>query len=184
MADADDWESKNFDEELPKPVVVVRTDKWEGEDEEEPLKDNWDDEEDESGSKPTPKPEASKKKKNRLAEAIAEKERKQQEKRRADMTPEELQADKLRQSKLQEEIEIQMVKSTFGSTDIDTADPMTKDDFDALRKKIILDLRRFEKRVPFEDFVEDFIQDLCLSLSSKHLKTVKTKIEALYFEKK
>jgi hypothetical protein len=60
---------------------------------------------------------------------------------------------------------------------------MTKDDFDALRKKIITDLRKFEKRAPFEDFVEDFIQDLCLSLPSKRLKTVKTKIEALYFEK-
>jgi translation initiation factor 3 subunit J len=31
--------------------------------------------------------------------------------------------------------------------------------------------------------LEDFIQDLCLSLSSKRLKKVKTTIEALYFEK-
>jgi len=31
--------------------------------------------------------------------------------------------------------------------------------------------------------MEDFIQDLCLSLPSKRLKQVKTKIEALYFEK-
>jgi len=46
-----------------------------------------------------------------------------------------------------------------------------------------LDIRRFEKRPPFEDFVEDFIQDLCLSLPSKRLKQVKTKLEALYFEK-
>jgi hypothetical protein len=63
------------------------------------------------------------------------------------------------------------------------ADPMTKDDFDALRKKIVTDLREFEKRAPFEDFVEDFVQDLCLSLSSKRLKKVKTTVEALYFEK-
>jgi hypothetical protein len=67
--------------------------------------------------------------------------------------------------------------------EVDTADPMTKDDFDALRKKIVTDLRRFEKRAPFEDFLEDFIQDLCLSLSSKKLKKVKTTVEALYFEK-
>lgn len=60
---------------------------------------------------------------------------------------------------------------------------MTKDDFDALRKKIIGDLRKFEKRVPFEDFLEDFIQDLCLSLPSKRLKKVKATVEALYFEK-
>jgi len=71
----------------------------------------------------------------------------------------------------------------LGAGEVDTADPITKDDFDALRKKIVTDLRRFEKRAPFEDFLEDFIQDLCLSLSSKRLKKVKTTVEALYFEK-
>jgi len=91
----DDWESKNFDEEeLPKaPLKPVRTDKWEGEDEEEPSKDNWDDD-DESKPAPAKATEAPKKKKNRLAEAIAEKERKQQEKNRANMTPEELAVEK------------------------------------------------------------------------------------------
>jgi len=184
MAD-DDWESKNFDEEeLPKaPVKPVRTDKWEGEDEEEPSKDNWDDDDESKPAAPAKATEAPKKKKNRLAEAIAEKERKQHEKNRANMTPEELAVEKIRQLKMQEEMELQMVKSTFGSMEVDTADPMTKDDFDALRKKIVMDLRRFEKRAPFEDFLEDFIQDLCLSLPSKRLKQVKTKLEALYFEK-
>lgn len=129
------------------------------------------------------------------------------------MTPEELAAEKIRQQKLQEEVELAMVKSTFGnyyyilkgdgnllkqqqtihslecyfccpgSNEVDVVDPMTKDDFDALRKKIIGDLRKFEKRVPFEDFLEDFIQDLCLSLPSKRLKKVKATVEALYFEK-
>lgn len=127
------------------------------------------------------------------------------EKLRASMTPEELAMEKLRQQKIQEEAEIQMVKSTFGkrlnhllseservviiyscplgSNEVDLVDPMTKDDFDALRKKIVGDLRKFEKRAPFEDFMEDFIQDLCLSLPSKRLKKVKTTVEALYFEK-
>lgn len=70
-----------------------------------------------------------------------------------------------------------------GAGEIDTADPVTKDDFDELRKKIVTELRRFEKRTPFEDFVEDFVQDLCLSLPSKKLKKVKTNVEALYHEK-
>jgi len=99
------------------------------------------------------------------------------------MTPEELAAEKLRQAKLQEESELLMVKQAFGQAEIDTADPMTKDDFDELRKKLVQDLRRFEKRAPFEDFVEDMVQDLCLSLPSKRLKKVKTCVEALYFEK-
>jgi hypothetical protein len=33
-------------------------------------------------------------------------------------------------------------------------DPMTKDDFDALRKKIVGDLRKFEKRAPFEGLLQ------------------------------
>jgi hypothetical protein len=99
------------------------------------------------------------------------------------MTPEELAAEKLRQLKLEEEAELLMVKQAFGPAEIDTADPMTKDDFDELRKKLIQDLRKFEKRAPFEDFVEDMVQDLLLSLPSKRLKKVKTCVEALYFEK-
>ncbi|OXA50859.1 eukaryotic translation initiation factor 3 subunit J [Folsomia candida] len=192
MAD-DDWESRNFEEEDLSKLKAVKppgkVDKWDGEDEEEPVKDNWDDDE-EAKSAAAPggaKSAAEAKKKKRLQDAIAEKERKAElqrlERARANMTPEELAAEKIRQQKLQEEVELAMVKSTFGSNEVDVVDPMTKDDFDALRKKIIGDLRKFEKRVPFEDFLEDFIQDLCLSLPSKRLKKVKATVEALYFEK-
>ncbi|ODM94525.1 Eukaryotic translation initiation factor 3 subunit J [Orchesella cincta] len=191
MADEDDWESKEFDIEPTKEAAPVkRSDKWDGEDEEEPVKDNWDDEEAEeastaSGTSGGTKVE--KKNKKRLIGKIAEKEKEQEEKRlqklRATMTPAELEAEKLKQLKLQEEAELQMVKQAFGAGEIDTADPITKDDFDELRKKIITELRKFEKRTPFEDFVEDFVQDLCLSLPAKRLKKVKTNVEALYHEK-
>jgi len=186
MAD-DDWESKNFEEEIaPKTAVPVKvSDKWDGEDEEEPIKDNWDDEDEEkavsSSSASAAKP------KIKLRNKIAEKERdeiqKLEKSRLASMTPEERAAEKLRQQKLMEEAELQMLKTDFGTSDVDMADPMTKDDFDALRKKIIADLRKFEKRAPFEDFLEDFIQDLCLSLSTKRLRKVSTTVQALYFEK-
>ena len=49
-----------------------------------------------------------------------------------------------------------------GSTEINLADPQTKDDFDELRKRLVADLTRFEKRALFGDFLEDLIQDLCL----------------------
>jgi len=185
MAD-DDWESKNFEEEIPPkaPGKVVKSDKWEGEDEEEATKDNWDDEDEDkpvSSSSSAAKP--SKKLKNKIAEKEQGEIQKLEKARLASMTPEERAAEKLRMQKLQEEAELQMLKTDFGTNDIDMADPMTKDDFDALRKKIITDLRRFEKRAPFEDFLEDFIQDLCLSLPAKRMKKVKTTVEALYFEK-
>jgi len=191
MADEDDWEKKDF--EVPEPVKEVpvkRSDKWDGEDEEDPIKDNWDDEEEDptsSQSATSSGPKVEKKNKKRLAGKIAEKEREQEDKRlqklRANMTPAELEAEKLKQLKLQEEAELQMVKQAFGAGEIDTADPVTKDDFDAIRKKVITELRKFEARAPFEDFVEDFVQDLCLSLPSKRLKKVKTNVEALFHEK-
>jgi len=191
MADEDDWEKKEFDVEPIKEVAPPkRSDKWDGEDEEEPVKDNWDDEEEEptSTTSATSGPKTEKKNKKRLFGKIAEKEREMEEKRlqklRANMTPAELEAEKLRQLKLQEEADLQLVKQAFGGAgEIDTANPMTKDDFDELRKKIIGELRKFEKRTPFEDFVEDFVQDLLLSLPSKRLKKVKTNVEALYHEK-
>lgn len=190
MADEEDWEHKEFEIEPTKEAPVKRSDKWDGEDEEEPVKDNWDDEEEQestaSGTS-TGGPKVEKKNKKRLIGKIAEKEKEQEEKRlqklRANMTPAELEAEKLKQLKLREEAELQMVKQAFGAGEIDTADPVTKDDFDELRKKIVAELRKFEQRVPFEDFVEDFVQDLCLSLPSKRLRKVKTNVEALYHEK-
>jgi translation initiation factor 3 subunit J len=193
MADEDDWEKKEFDIDSIEPVKdvpVKKSDKWDGEDEEVDIKDNWDDEDEDPASTQSATssgPKVEKKNKKRLAGKIAEKEREQEEKRlqklRANMTPAELEAEKLRQLKLQEESELQMVKQAFGAGEIDTADPITKDDFDELRKKVIAELRKFEKRTPFEDFVEDFVQDLCLSLPSKKLKKVKTNVEALFHEK-
>ncbi|CAL8089364.1 unnamed protein product [Orchesella dallaii] len=189
MADEEDWEHKEFEIEPTKEAPVKRSDKWDGEDEEEPVKDNWDDEEEEqsTASATSSAPKVEKKNKKRLIEKIAEKEKEQEEKRLqkklANMTPAELEAEKLKQLKLREEAELQMVKQAFGAGEIDTADPITKDDFDELRKKIITELRKFEKRVPFEDFVEDFVQDLCLSLPAKRLKKVKTNVEALFHEK-
>jgi len=173
MAD-DDWESKNFEEEIPPkvPTKVVKSDKWEGEDEEEATKDNWDDEDEDKPVSSSSAPKASNKKtlKNKIAEKERDQIQKLEKSRLASMTPEERAAEKLRQQKLMEEAELQMLKTDFGTNEIDMADPMTKDDFDALRKKIIADLRRFEKRAPFEDFLEDFIQDLCLSLPAKRMK--------------
>jgi len=56
-----------------------------------------------------------------------------------------------------------------GSSAINDLDPMTKDDFDALRKRIMNDLLPFEKRPPYQDFVEDLIQDLALACKYKFI---------------
>jgi len=169
MAD-DDWESReDFDEILVKPPV--KSDKWAGEDEDLDVKENWDDEEEDGenkgstgGADETVKASQRKKKKKF----------KEQEKLQKDpdeeLTPEQVAALKIREQKDREDHEIQIVKEAFGSSAICDSDPVTKDDFDALRKKIIAELMPFEKRPPYKDFIEDLIQDLALSLPAQRLK--------------
>ncbi|GBN86899.1 hypothetical protein AVEN_158649-1 [Araneus ventricosus] len=124
MADADaDWENEDFEPVLKKPVV---SDKWEGEDEDDDVKDNWDDEEEEGKEE---KPDQNMvavqpKKKKSLAQIIAEKEEKKRkeveekmkllEVNKKELTPEERLAHKLKQQKLQEEADLQLAKETFG----------------------------------------------------------------------
>ena len=100
-----------------------------------------------------------------------------------ELTPEQLAHLKIKEQKQREAQEIQIVKEAFGtvlslgcftvlfsflflfsgSSAISDSDPMTKDDFDALRKRIMSELLPFEKRPPYQDFVEDLIQDLALA---------------------
>jgi len=182
MAD-DDWDKREDFEILPKPVAAVRTDKWEGEDEDD-VKDNWDDEEAAEAAlvESDDKPKAVQvKKKKKIADLLAEKEAARLAE--LELSPEELAAHKLRAQKLMEDAEIQSVKEAFGSSAVCDSDPVTKDDFDALRKRIMKELLPFEKRAPYPDFVEELIQDLALALPAKRLRKVKTTVEALYFEK-
>ncbi|CAL1270739.1 unnamed protein product [Larinioides sclopetarius] len=131
MADADaDWENEDFEPVLKKTVI---TDKWEGEDEDDDVKDNWDDEEEEGKEeKPDQNTHVSyfpvvavqPKKKKSLAHIIAEKEEKKRkemeekmkllEVNKKELTPEERVAHKLKQQKLQEEADLQLAKETFG----------------------------------------------------------------------
>ncbi|KAM8877782.1 LOW QUALITY PROTEIN: eukaryotic translation initiation factor 3 subunit J-B [Synchiropus picturatus] len=78
-----DWDADNYEPEEPIKKAAA-LDKWEGEDEDEDVKDNWDDEEEEEVKKEEPKPIESKvSEKKRLIEKIKEKEnrlkKKQQE---------------------------------------------------------------------------------------------------------
>ncbi|CAG7818576.1 unnamed protein product [Allacma fusca] len=174
------------DEDWGKSGGARGIDKWDGEDEEEVIKDNWDDEEEEEApaqsSVTVPV-----KNKNKIKSKIAEKERLENEQRLAKLsvtrTPEEIAAEKLRLEKLKEAAEIKGIQEAFGSTEVNSIDPQTKDDFDDLRKRLVTDITRLEKRALFGDFLEDLIQDFCLFLPSRRLKKVKTTVEALYFEK-
>ncbi|CDQ86393.1 eukaryotic translation initiation factor 3 subunit J-A isoform X1 [Oncorhynchus mykiss] len=113
MAEGDSWDADTFDPDEPaigaKKAVVA--DKWEGEDEDEDIKDNWDDEEEELKNAEEKKAaETKRSEKKKLAEKIKEKEslqrKKQQELRKrleesneTELTPEEELAEKLQEEK-------------------------------------------------------------------------------------
>merc|ERR1711928_122166 len=88
MAD-DEWDAEGY--EIPAPIAAAPkvSDKWEGEDEDEPVKDSWEDEENEKNqvASSAAAPPAKKKANKRLEEKIAEKERKAKEELGLELNP-------------------------------------------------------------------------------------------------
>ncbi|CAL1603787.1 unnamed protein product [Knipowitschia caucasica] len=194
-----DWDADSFEAEEPIKKAPV-LDKWEGEDEDEDVKDNWDDEEEEEKKleeKKTVK--ASEKKK--LSEKIKEREnrlrKKQQEeeeelsKSQAELTPEELIAEKLRVQKLQEESDLELAKDAFGvstsncvaGTGIDAMSPSSKEDFTEFEKHLKDKISQFEKSVHYSSFLDSLFRELCISLEVEDLKKISNSLAALLSEK-
>jgi len=199
--DADDFEPPQIS--VPKP-----TDKWEGEDEDEDLKDNWDEdsedeksEKSESGSTTNAVP---KKKKKNLAQIIAEKEKRQQEEaeRRRQLaeeaklaeTPEQILAEKLRVQKIQEDSDRLLAQELMGTSDkeeeeieaLDAFDLKDSSSIESFRKSLISKIRsvdRLEKKAYYVSFVEDLTRDLCINLETDEIKRVTTVLNGIYNEK-
>ncbi|KAE8753125.1 hypothetical protein FOCC_FOCC000048 [Frankliniella occidentalis] len=200
-----DWDADDY--VAPEPATSVKAvtiNKWEGEDEEEDVKDNWEDEDNEEEKKDSEKPPeptksaASKKPKKNLAEKIQlqeEKERLLKEERASaqamkNLTPAERQAEKLRQMKLQEESELELVKATYGVEDsdtpiagIDSANPRTTEEFDQLKEAINNKIQEFSKSPHFVDFVTDLVQSMVVNLPVVDLKKLSANLTSLATEK-
>nr|SVE75566.1 EOG090X0OQM [Daphnia dolichocephala] len=193
-------DAEDFEPSVPVPAATaIVSDKWEGEDEDEPVKESWEDEETEN--KPAEiktAPTATKKKSSkRLEEKIAEKERKSKEDaeaRRAlleeNMTPEERIAEKLRRQKLVEESDFEMAKETFGISDtvpadgsIDHASPSSKEEFAEFKNVLVKKLQSLSSKTNYNDFIEDFIKDICIGLEVDVLKKVSLTSKSLHEEK-
>lgn len=191
----DDWDAKE-DITIPVKAPVQNLNKWEGEDEEEIVKDSWeDDDEDEKKDEEkvnitpvkTTKPKKEKnvgKEKSKAEEAAL----KEQELLEANMTPEQRAAEKLRLQKLQEEADLKTALDTLGlvsssSTGIDAMNPITKEDFmefsDALSKKIT----QFKNSDEYPSFLEELVRNLCAGLSSSNIRKIKTSLDNLFLEK-
>lgn len=194
---ADDWEKEDYEPPsfAKKPAVG---DRWEGEDEED-VKDNWDDEDEEKEA--TPPAEASltavaPKKKKPLSQIIQEKEerrrreaeekRAREEQQRAALTPEEEQAEKLRRQRMQEEADLQLAKEAFGLTEsdgIDSLQPVTRDDFDNLRKALATKLTACERSPHYMGFLDDLLRDLSLNMEPEDVKRLSSSLNAVANEK-
>ncbi|XP_043100619.1 eukaryotic translation initiation factor 3 subunit J-B [Puntigrus tetrazona] len=128
MADSDDWDADNFEPSEAIQNAAGRLDRWEGEDEEEDVKDNWDDddeeekEEEEEEKVEQKKAEVKPSEKKKLTDKIKEKEILQKKKqdemmetaKSENLSPEEQNAEKLRLKKLQEEADMELAREAFG----------------------------------------------------------------------
>ncbi|XP_033841961.1 eukaryotic translation initiation factor 3 subunit J-B [Periophthalmus magnuspinnatus] len=196
-----DWDADSFEPEEPIKKAPA-LDKWEGEDEDEDVKDNWDDEDEEEEKKVEAKKTESKvSEKKKLSEKIKEKEnrlrKKQQEQEdmrqnEAELTPEELIAEKLRVKKLQEESDLELAKDAFGVSPtttsnsvsgIDAMCPSSREDFTEFEKLLKDKITQFEKSVHYSSFLESLFRELCISLEVEDLKKISNSLSVLLSEK-
>ncbi|XP_029354349.1 eukaryotic translation initiation factor 3 subunit J-B [Echeneis naucrates] len=194
-----DWDAENFEPEEPIKKAAA-LDKWEGEDEDEDVKDNWDDEdEDEEKKAEVKKTEMKVSEKKKLSEKIKEKEnrlkKKQQElmeqqNTQAVLTPEEQLEEKLRVKKLQEAADLELANDAFGVTSptnsvtgIDAICPSSKEDFTEFEKLLKEKITQFEKSVHYSSFLDSLFRELCISLEVDDLKKISNSLSVLLSEK-
>ncbi|XP_055920461.1 eukaryotic translation initiation factor 3 subunit J [Eupeodes corollae] len=187
----DDWESL-ADKEIVVPPKIANLNKWEGEDDDEDVKDSWEDDEekkDEEKEKPKPVPKktpnkAQQAKLNEKERLKREEEERLEEERLAKLTPEEKLAEKLRLQQIEKENDLKSALETFGiSTSLDSLNPESKEEFkefaDALSTRVSL----YRSSQEFPNFVEDLVRSICANLSASELKKIKITVESLHTEK-
>jgi len=201
MSDVD-WEAEDFEPGARVAAAVV-ADKWEGEDEDADVRDNWDEEDEEEESKTTEngdgKTATQTKKKRSLKEIIAEKEekkrkeleeRKKQEAEERPLSAAELAAEKLRQQKLQEESDLILAAEAFGVAPpdpacgvIDSMEPSSKEDFDKFEEVLREKITKYEKSPHYVVFLENLYRQLAINLDAEDIKRLGSTLTALSNEK-
>ncbi|PAA51072.1 hypothetical protein BOX15_Mlig010225g8, partial [Macrostomum lignano] len=213
---ADTWEDEAETLEAGGPSLIPlsvppKTDKWEGEDEDE-VPDAWDAEPAApaaaSAALADKKPAAAatstkpKKGKKALAEAL-EKKKTEVEERKKQSAPDSaeaggaaaknLTAEELR--KLQEESDLLITKDTFGVNEaaaaagiipeksIDLLQPSGKEDFDKLARLLSQKLRSLETSPHYPGFIEGVYRECALELDPECLRRLSTSFGALATEK-
>lgn len=189
------WDADNFEPKLP--TTLTTSNIWEGEDEEEVVKESWEDEEEEKKDEEKietvaapPKP------KKKIQDKIAEKERLEREKAERlaaekafeNMTPEQKLAEKLRQQKLQEESDLRLAMETFGVTEggagkLDCFHPTNKEEFTEFAELLTKKINIYKTKEEFPGFIDELVRSIVVQMSSADIKRIKMSVDNLYIEK-
>jgi len=147
----------------------VPTDKWDGEDEDDDIKDAWDksdSEEDKSKGSNSEETKVKAKPKKKLAEKIAEREALKQKEleARQPLTEEQKLAEKLRLQKLEEKANIEHLRDMCGIKEnkIDGLVPVTKEDFEQFGKAISEKIQMFSTSEHYSDLIENITKEICV----------------------
>jgi len=196
MADEPSWDADDF--EPPPPGPAIKTDRWEGEDEDDDVPDNWDDEdkpqesskpnEGKTGSKPLqPKkktPRQLKEEKRRQEEAEREAARRALQPKSAD----EILAEKLAKQKMEKERDLELAEEIFAgagqiTVSFDTVKLETIHEFESFRRGMVDKLLGVSSSPHYALFVEDLVRDICAPIDVDDLRKIQATLNALYNEK-
>jgi len=189
MSDNDAWDADDYEPPAAaSSKAVAANDKWDGEDEDDDVKDAWDadSEEEKSKEEPAPQAEASKvSKKKKLRDKIALKEAAQAQDEEDDdslKSPEDKLAEKLRRQKMEEDAQYALTRDMLGlkSGSIDSMVPESKEDFEAFGKLICEKIRMFSGSDHYNELLESVTKDLAIDLPVPSLKRVKIHVEGLH----
>jgi len=188
MSDNDAWDADDYEPPAAadKAKAVVANDKWDGEDEEDDVKDAWDADSEEEKSKEeaaAPAPKAASSKKKKLRDKIALKEAAlQDDEDDSNKSPEDKLAEKMRLQKMEENAQFALTRDMLGlkTGSIDSMVPETKEDFEAFAKAISEKIRIFSNSDHYNDLLEMVTKDLALDMPVPTLKKVKIHVEGLH----
>lgn len=180
MSDA--WDADDFEPPVASGgAKVAVTDKWEGEDEDDDVKDAWDADSDEEEEKEMPAPAKPVAAKKKLRSKIALREAAEAQ-TDEDLTPEEKAAEKLRALKMEENAQLSLTRDMLGlkSGEIDSMIPETKEDFDSFAKALCEKIRIFNNSEHYQDLLESITKDVVIDMSVPTLKKVKIHVEGMH----
>nr|XP_023022323.1 eukaryotic translation initiation factor 3 subunit J-like [Leptinotarsa decemlineata] len=183
------WDDKHFELSISSLSQVVAN-KWDGEDEEDEVKESWEDEEEEKKEKKPSIEVQPKPKKKSLSERIAEKERLKREEmaqrlqeKEDEMSPEE----KLRGQK-EADLNVALA-TTFAEGNVENSEiddlnlPTSKEEFDTFTETLSKRLTSLSSSIEYPNFVEKFSRNLCATMKSLDIRKMKNSLYNLYLEK-